>query len=87
MLFRFDMGVGSFAELWFLLFRRKQCPACRGKVERLFVPPEQSAGWERGWEGLNYRIDYVVESKERHKYRCPRCHAYYWLSELMAKSE
>jgi hypothetical protein len=87
MLFRFDSGVDSLPELWFLLFRPKRCPTCRGRLERLYVPPEQTQGWERGWEGLNYRVDYVVASKERHKYRCPRCHAYYWLSELMAKSE
>ena len=85
MKFNYELEIKSWSELWFFLFRRKLCPTCRGPLERLDVLPEQSEGWETERRGLSFKIDYAYSTKDRIKYRCPRCHAYYWLSDLVAR--
>lgn len=81
----YELDIKSWSELWFFLFRPKKCPVCRGKLQRLDVLPEQSAGWGSEWSGANFSVEHVYRTKDKIKYRCPKCHAYYWLSELVAR--
>ena len=86
MLFKYELDIKSWSELWFFLFHKKKCPVCQGKLERLDVWPEQSSGWETERTGLHFEVDYAYKTKDRVKYRCPKCHAYYWLSDLAGRA-
>jgi hypothetical protein len=80
--FVYELDIRTFGELWYFLFRKKQCPRCRGKLYRVDVLPEFSSGWER--DGLEF--EYVHKTKDFVRYRCDPCHAYFSLAELATGS-
>jgi hypothetical protein len=80
--FVYELDIQTFSELWFFLFRKKQCPKCGRKLCRVTFPPDLSSGWEQ--DGLN--IEYVYKTKEAIRYRCDPCHSYYSLAEIARKA-
>jgi len=80
-MFVYELDIKNWSELWFFLFRPKKCPSCRRKVYRVDVLPEFSSGFER--DGGDFT--YTYRTKDRVRYRCDPCHAYYPLTELAQK--
>lgn len=81
--FSYELDIKGWRELWFFLFKPKQCPVCRRRLERVDVRPEYSSGWESDMTGLNFRYEH--KTKEAVRYRCDPCHAYYSLTELVER--
>jgi len=81
-MFAYELDIKNLAELWFFLFRPKTCPSCRQKVYRVDVLPEFSSEFER--DGTDFT--YTHRTRDRVRYRCDPCHAYYSLTELVKKA-
>jgi uncharacterized protein with PIN domain len=82
--FRYEWDIKTWAELWYFLFRRKRCLRCDGPLERLFIVKDEGWDWHHDSSGGNHEVTYAHTTKEKLKYRCPKCHAYFLLSDLAA---
>ena len=77
-------GIPAGNEFLYFFFKSKQCLRCRGKLERLDLPTEHSWDWHNESDSSGLHFEYDHTSKDRIKYRCAKCHTYYWLSDLAA---
>jgi hypothetical protein len=88
-MFAYELDIKSWREFWFLLFKAKRCPRCprcNGKLERVEALPEFTSEWKAEQMGPRTRIERVHTTKDRVRYRCDPCHAYYSLTELVEAS-